>query len=463
VIVLLGMDDELFPQRSSTPWFDRLAAAPRPGDPDERGEQLQTVFDALCMAQDRLVITYTGWNRAGTMRLPPSVAVSALQDVVHRVVARTGDDTPHDTWRRHVERDVPLQPFSRRAFEDATVPSFDALAAHTAQQLARGTRGAATGTGRRTATADQTAPAGALVRTRDTLPLRTLLTFLERPAEEILSRLGVRLGHELTLVDDVLPLTMPRRDEAGAVTGMAHALLTERDIAVQLERLRHRDIMPPAALGRVWKQHATSKARYLAIRAHSAVGELPRRAREVLQVSVGHTTLTGTVDTRHGNTLLFLRDGKHNVVRMMRAFVTLCAAALGDSAVSHAVVVDADEITTLACPPDPAAVLRELVALYHDADRAVPPYVPASSLAYAEEIHKAISAAGVQATPDPETLARALEKARVTWDADDPSRPSECDEPANRLLHAVSPVEHPAFGSTARAVFLPMLAQVVGP
>jgi exodeoxyribonuclease V gamma subunit len=453
VIALLGMDDELFPRRGGAPWFDRLAESPRVGDLDDRGEQLQTVFDALCMAQDRLLITYTGWNRAGTMRLPPSVAVSALADAVHHVVAHAPDSTPTDSWRAHVEYDVPLQPFSRRAFAtDSLVPSFDALAAGTSTRLRRRDQQQLSPRRSRAATS-------ASATRRDVLPLATLLRFLARPADEILARLGVRLGMDAPLVDDVLALDMPRFDEAVAVTEMAHALLLGQPLHERFEALRHRDRMPPAVLGRAWQHHASQRARHLADRARHAVDDQPRHDRVVLRVPVGETTLTGTIDTRHGHQLLFLRDGRHAMHRVLAPFVTLCFATLGDPTITQAIQLDADETVALAPPPNPMALLADLIALYHDADRAVPAYAPQTSFAYVAELSKSAPAE----QKDPAVRARALEKARSVWTSDDPAKPGESDEPANQLLHLVPPVDEPAFATTAQTVFMPMLHATVGP
>jgi exodeoxyribonuclease V gamma subunit len=117
IIALLGMDDELFPRRGGAPWFDKLIESPMLGDPDDRGEQLQTVFDALMQTSEQLLITYTGWNKAGTMRLPPSVAIGAIAEAVHDAVQIAEPDADCDTaWRTLVEREMPLQPFSARAF-----------------------------------------------------------------------------------------------------------------------------------------------------------------------------------------------------------------------------------------------------------------------------------------------------------------------------------------------------------
>jgi len=444
VIALLGMDDELFPRRGGTPWFDRLAEHPEPGDPDERGEQLQTVFEAVMLASDQLLVTYTGWNRAGTMRLPPSVAVGALDDVVRDVVAPSETVAPEDAWCAHVERDMPLQPFSARAFASTTsdetpaVPSFDGLAAATATRLrepvaerVRDRAGSTTNV--------------ATVRRRELLPLSTLLRFLRRPADEILSRLGVRLVDEALLLEDVLPLTVSRLDEAVVVRDMAESLLLGGTLDGQFEALRHRDRMPPAQLGHAWAHDAERRARALAARAHAAIDGQPRHARALLRVTVGETVLTGTIDTRHGDRLLFMRDGKHRPHQLTSAFATLCFVALADPTVQDAVQVDGDRTTRLLTPDDPHTVLQNLVALYHDAERAVPPYTPATSYAYQEAMH---AQKGEE---------KAREAAFTAWDPDNPQMSGECEEPANELLHQAPPIDEPGFARIASAVFGPIL------
>jgi exodeoxyribonuclease V gamma subunit len=448
VIALLGMDDELFPRRGGTPWFDRLGEHPEPGDPDDRGEQLQTVFEAVMLAGDQLLVTYTGWNRAGTMRLPPSVAVSALDDAVRDVVAPNASDATESAWHEHVEREMPLQPFSARAFATAdraatlvapAVPSFDVLAAATATRLRRKDTAHGLRTSRDVAEASH-------LRRREMLPLVTLLRFLRRPAEEILSRLGIRLAEDSLLLEDVLPLTVSRLDESAIVRDMAESLLQGGVLDGQFDALRHRDRMPPAQLGRAWAHDAEQRARALASRAPAAVHDLPRREREVLRVTVGDTVLTGTIDMRHGDRLLFMRDGRHQAPQLVSPLATLCFAAAAGATVQDAVQVDGDTTTLLTLPADPLAVLHDLVSLYHDAERAVPPYVPATSYAYQEAI---VKEKGEE---------QAREAARTAWDPDNPQARGECEEPANELLHQASPIDAPDFATFAKAVFGPVIA-----
>lgn len=450
VIALLGMDDDLFPRRGGAPWFDRLAEQPAPGDPDDRGEQLQTVFEAVLLAGEQLLVTYTGWNRAGTMRLPPSVAVGAFEEVVRDVVRPGDSPVAEDVWRVHVERDMPLQPFSARAFAPAAsapddagaatpaVPSFDALAAATATRLRQP---ASPGVRR----ASRPVDAAVGVRRRELLPLPTLLRFLARPAAELLSRLGVRLTDESLLLEDVLPLTVSRLDESVIVRDLAESLLLGGTLDGRFDVLRHRDRMPPARLGDAWAHGAEQRARSLAARAQHAVAEQPRRAPALRRVTVGETVLTGTIDARHGDRLLFLRDGRHKAHRLVTPFVTLCFAAAAGEAVRDAVQVDGDKTVLLALRTDPHVVLRDLVALYHDAERAVPPYVPATSHAYQLALR---GGKGEE---------KAREEALKAWDPDNGQDVGECEEPANELLHQVSPIEHAAFATIAKVVFDPVL------
>ncbi len=446
VIVLLGMDDDRFPRRGGTPWFDQMAEHPLVGDPDERGEQLQTVFDAMLNASDQFIITYTGWNRAGTMRLPPSVPVGALEELLHSTVQWADREA---AWSTLVQRDMPLQPFSARAFSESLVrdaASYDAMSAQTAEALrmphsvaSLPTPSPAVGT-----------QADATSRNGRVLPLATLLRFLRAPAAEILSRLGVWGDYDDVQVEDVLPITLDRRTESRAVIELAEAQLNARAVEQIRDAFKHRDVMPPARLGEVWLKQAERRARFLVDQARDVVGTHPLAPPEVLRVTVGHVMLTGAINMRYGQSLLFLRDGKNDDVHLLKPFVTLAFAVAGGAPVTHAVVIDAEGSTVLNAPPNPVEVLGEYVNLYFDGDRDVPPYAPRTSLKYA----------AVLQTTDEST---ALTKAEQVWAPLSPDARGECEDDGNALLHHVPPTERASFAAIARAVYDPMLAARVGP
>jgi len=155
--------------------------------------------------------------------------------------------------------------------------------------------------------------------------------------------------------------------------------------------------------------------------------------------------ITGTIANRHGDTLLFLRDGKHRPERLLGALVTLCFAASAGSGARRAHQVDADLATTLVLPAEPLQILADCVQLYFDADRTVPPYAPRTSFTYA-----AAALAGDEQT--------AIDKANDLWAPENPDKLAERDEPGNALLHQVPPTRDPQFATIANRLFLPVLS-----
>jgi exodeoxyribonuclease V gamma subunit len=113
VVCLLGLDDGVFPRRTSTDGDDILARDPRIGDRDATAEDRQLLLDALLAAKDRLIVTYSGNDERTNARLPPAVPVGELLDVVDRTVRIDGCDEPARTkvLVRH-----PLQSFDARNF-----------------------------------------------------------------------------------------------------------------------------------------------------------------------------------------------------------------------------------------------------------------------------------------------------------------------------------------------------------
>lgn len=82
VLVLLGMNDGVFPRVDHPPGFDRMAQEPKRGDRSTRDDDRYLFLEALLSARERLIITYVGQSDRDGAVLPPSVAVSELLDIV---------------------------------------------------------------------------------------------------------------------------------------------------------------------------------------------------------------------------------------------------------------------------------------------------------------------------------------------------------------------------------------------
>ena len=128
VVVLLGLDDGVFPRTAGMDGDDVLARDPCVGERDVRSEDRQLLLDALMAAGERLVVLYTGADPVSGALRPPAVPLGELLDVVDAMVpgART------DIVTRH-----PLQPYDVRSFTGTPPPSFDPVSLAGARRSVR--------------------------------------------------------------------------------------------------------------------------------------------------------------------------------------------------------------------------------------------------------------------------------------------------------------------------------------
>ena len=97
VVCLLGMDDGAFPRQGVADGDDMLAREPRSGERDVRSEDRQLFLDAICAAQEHLVITYTGADPRSGAEVPPCVPLGELLDAVDATAVAPGGVGPPGT------------------------------------------------------------------------------------------------------------------------------------------------------------------------------------------------------------------------------------------------------------------------------------------------------------------------------------------------------------------------------
>ncbi|NLD53958.1 MAG: exodeoxyribonuclease V subunit gamma [Burkholderiaceae bacterium] len=112
VVCLLGMNDGDYPRSSRRSDFD-LTALPRqhrPGDRSRRDDDRQLMLEAVLSARRVLYVSWTGRSARENVTQPASVLVAQLRDYL---AAGWGDAVVAQRTTEH-----PLQPFSRRYFEE---------------------------------------------------------------------------------------------------------------------------------------------------------------------------------------------------------------------------------------------------------------------------------------------------------------------------------------------------------
>ena len=438
VIALLGLDDGVFPRGGSVDGDDVLQRDPCPGERDVRSEDRQLLLDALMSAGDALLLFYTGADPVTGTTRPPAVPLGELLDVVQQTAGSLDD-----VLVRH-----PLQPFDGRNFQPHKPFSFDAAA------LA----------GARAAVQERSpvppflpsplpAPAG-------NVALRDLIAFLVHPVKALLNRrLGVHIPDVQEAVADALHAELDSLQKWDVGDRMLAARLAGVEVGAFSQAELRRGTLPPGPLGLRLLADLEAAVEPIA-QAAAPVHQGVARALDVdLDLGAGRR-LTGTVNGVHGDTLASTSYSSLAPKHRLTAWVQLLAAA-GPGGPVRAVTTGRGSgrrkvwRSTLVLPEDPAAVLRDLVALHDEGMRAALPMATGATHLYADRRRGGSS------------VEEALEAAAKEWTSlfgDGKDRHLAYvhgDAPSfDALLAETEPgPERTRFGALARRLWEPLLAR----
>ncbi len=385
VVVLLGLDDGVFPRTAGMDGDDVLARNPCVGERDVRSEDRQLLLDAVMAAGERVVVLYTGADPVSGASRPPAVPLGELLDVLDAMVpgARAAVVTRH-----------PLQPYDVRSFTGSPPPSFDPV----------GLAGA------RRAVLPRTPPAARRPLGPRTGPvaLEDLVAFVEHPVRAFLrQRLGITLPGEDDEVADAVAATLDPLQEWAVGERLLDAGLrgTSPEDAQRAEWLR--GTLPPRGLGAQVLRRVGTRVDAL-VAAGGPVVAGPARTVDV-RLDLGGRELHGTVNGVRDGAVVSVTYSSLSPKHRARAWVLALALAATEGA-GRAVTVgrmrDRARTSTITAPADPGAVLADLLDLYDRGMCEPLPLAVKTSWAYA---------GGRLEGHDTE---RALDTARKEWNRD---------------------------------------------
>ncbi len=316
VVVLLGLDDGVFPRADHVDGDDLLARDRRDGERDPRTEDRQLLLDAVCAAREHLIVLHTGADERSGLAVPPAVPLAELLDAIDTVaVGGTGGPASAEVMIRH-----PLQPFDPSSFGDGAAGrfvSFDPV----------GLAGASAMVGIRLPRAPFVAGALPPVPPAD-VELDALRAMLLHPVKEFLrQRLGVRLTEPVVEPPETLPIELDSLVEWSVGDRLLAARLADREINDCLAAEVRRGVVPPGQLGLDIAKRIGAAAEAVAALARGHLVGDPDSIDINVEVRVGGAdrALRGTVTGVRETTLTRVSFSKLGPKQLLAAWVDLLA------------------------------------------------------------------------------------------------------------------------------------------
>ncbi|MEV6320195.1 exodeoxyribonuclease V subunit gamma [Nocardia sp. NPDC051787] len=373
VVVLLGLDDEVFPRASGADGDDLLARQPLLGERDPRGEDRQLLLDAVLAARDTLLVLHTGADPVSGAHRPPAIPVAELLDALR---AHVGAAAMEEVVTRH-----PLQDFDRRNFRAERPFSFDTAALAGAHASGRPAQ-----------------PRPAFLPTplppaeKTDVALADLISFAEHPVRAFLwQRLGLRVPEHEEDIADRLPIELDGLAKWELGERLLAARLTGADPAGLRAAEWRRGTLPPFGFGAAVLDEVEHTVDRLVRVAQADYAGTPRAVDIAVDLGNGRR-LTGTVPEVRGETLVRTTFSRLAPKHRVGAWVSLLALAVTEDRSWRAVSTGRGRFgrpawrceLTAPDPPVAGEILRELVAL-RDAGLTEPlPVAPTATAVYAE-------------------------------------------------------------------------------
>lgn len=382
VICLLGLADGAFPGNDRHATFDLLATERRYGDRSQRDDDRYQFLEALLAARDTLYISYPGQSGKTNEKLPPSVVVTELLDVLKDEYGIRAEDM----IRHH-----PLQPFSRRYFsgDDPRCFSFDHQACLTAARMAE------------PRAASRPWWSGELESHGEVISLSSLFGCLANPQRWFVRNcLGIRLDLDEDLPEESEPFAVGRLDEYAIDQEIVQSLMTGEDQGLFFERLRAGGKWPLGAPGELLYERKIEELADFAVRVREQ-GMGKRLADLPVDLVIGGSRLLGTLSNIYEGGILLVRSAgcKGKDVLHFWLHSLLAGQLLGEGKRVVAVLRDRDlrYVSKIGSQPD----LQRIVGIYREAAVSPSPFYVEPAWAYAQQL------AGRSAVPP---LVKAREK-----------------------------------------------------
>lgn len=367
-VCLIGLDDGVFPGNDRHATFDLLGLSPRLGDRSKRDDDRYQFLEALLSARDGLYLSYVGQSIRSNEKMPPSVVVSELLDILLENYGLQVDD---------IVRHHPLQPFSRRYFNgaDPRLFSYDEEACQTAALFAEPRQVAGPWW------------SGEVAAQPEVVPVREFLNFFANPQRWFVRQvLGVHLGMAEDLPEDDEPFAVAGLDLYSRNQEIVDSALTVEE-RMLLPRLQTEGRWPLGSSGALlYERRQEELARFVGRIKAKEMGE--RRPDLHVDIEIGGIRLKGPISHIHEGGILLFRYGKAKGRDLLQLWLhaLLVSSCSNDEMAAVAVLEDMD--LELSCPVSEKPDLAQLVGIFSAGTRAPSLLYVEPGMAYLRQMEK---------------------------------------------------------------------------
>jgi exodeoxyribonuclease V gamma subunit len=432
VICLIGMNDSAFPVADKAVSFDLISQNPKRGDRSRRDDDRYLFLESIISAKQKLYISYVGQSIKDNSEIQPSVVVSELLDYIEGYAFK-------DIFiKDHIFVKHPLQPFSRRYFENNnnlfSYSDVNRRASITAVSERKETDVFINGK----LSGEYEAP-------KDIL-LSDLTAFFINPAKHLLTtKLGIYIDDIEDSLEEKEPFTIERLGKYQLEDKISSHYIAGYDTEKLYNVVKAASMLPHGAVGRAIFDNLIPGVKDFSRRLKAIAGDVRLDPLEINLTIDGHN-ISGRFDNIWKSGMIHYRYADTKVKDRIKAWIAhlaLNASGVKTLPMNSALICkDASwEMEPLAGSEE---LLKHLLAIYIKGQNELIRFFPESSFEYASSILKDGSSE--------KALSRALNK----WTGNDYINGEGADE-YNKLCFGNIVPFNDEFKETSLAVFEAML------
>ncbi len=428
VVVLLGLNDGVFPRGSEILGFDLMQQEGfRFGDRSRRVDDRYLFLETLMSARDRLLIIYQGFDQRDNSIRPPSVVVEELRDCLHHMLGESGVE--------QITFAHPLQPFSPTYFEaHGRLFSYSPRMREAALSL---------GCGQETPHSLVMGPL-CEIEAEPVIDLEHLIRFFENPQRSyVRQRLGMTLEPPIWVPEAREIFALEPFQDVNWGDAWTRALLEGVSGEQLIARFEARGWLPYGDAGVLQARGILEKAQTLAETVAPYLGE-PGPDHLAVQLDVGGCALQGQLDGLTGNGLVRFTTNRFHAYHLVGHWIrhlVLNDLSPPDTA-RQTLLLNLTESLRFKPVEAPRDLLSSLIEYYREGLRVPIKFSPRTALAYVENLQ--------QRDPD-----KALKEAQAKWFGN-MRVPGDVDKPYMQLLYPQRPGLDPSVLEISQRILQPL-------